>query len=88
MISNISALTSKCQTTVPKELRDHLRIGPGDRVKWFINPDGTAVVLSRVPITALRGILTARKHVSIEQMDRGSAQAATQRDQRRMRNRG
>ena len=57
--TTISALTSKCQTTIPKEIREHLHIGPGDRVKWFINPDGSVAILSKVPITALRGILTA-----------------------------
>jgi len=83
--SNISALTSKCQTTVPKEVRDHLRIGPGDRVKWFILPDGKALLLPIVPITELRGILKAKKHVSVEEMEAGISEGATARYRRFLR---
>lgn len=52
-----AALTSKGQITIPKAVRQHLRVKAGDRVKFFIHPDGTVVLLPKLPVTALRGIL-------------------------------
>ncbi len=40
-----SAITVKGQVTIPKEARDHLGLKPGDRVKFFIQPDGHVVIL-------------------------------------------
>lgn len=31
-----SKITSKHQTTVPREVRDQLRVGPGDVLRWEI----------------------------------------------------
>lgn len=31
-----STITSKGQTTVPKEVRDALDVGPGDRLSWEV----------------------------------------------------
>lgn len=52
-----SAITAKGQTTIPKPIRDHLRLKPGDRVKFFLHPDGTVVLLPKMPVAALRGIV-------------------------------
>jgi antitoxin PrlF len=68
-----SAITSKGQTTIPKAVREHLGLKPGDRVKFFVHPDGTIVLLPKLPASALRGIVKARRHVSIEQMDEAIA---------------
>jgi AbrB family looped-hinge helix DNA binding protein len=35
-----SAITVKGQATIPKAIREHLRLKPGDRVKFFVHPDG------------------------------------------------
>jgi AbrB family looped-hinge helix DNA binding protein len=83
-----SAITVKGQATIPKEIRDHLRLKPGDRIKFFIHPDGTVVILPKLPVTALRGMLKAwakRKPVTIEQMneDIGDAAAGIPRRARR-----
>jgi antitoxin PrlF len=56
-----SAITSKGQTTIPKPIRDHLGLRPGDRVKFFIQPDGRVVMLPTIPISALKGIVPKRK---------------------------
>ncbi len=55
-----------------------LRVGPGDRIKFFINPDGTVVILPKLPATALKGIVRPRKSgpVSIEEMDSSIASGA------------
>lgn len=38
------ALTSKSQVTLPKRVREHLRLKPGDAVEFLIQPDGAVVV--------------------------------------------
>jgi antitoxin PrlF len=83
-----SAITIKGQATIPKEIRKHLGLKPGDRVKFFIHPNGTVVLLPKIPVSELRGILTSRRRrpVSIEEMNeaiaRGSAGANRQRKSR------
>jgi antitoxin PrlF len=65
-----SVITAKGQTTIPKAIREHLQLKPGQRVKYFIHPDGTVVLLPTVPVTALRGIVPARNRpVTLEEMD-------------------
>lgn len=36
-----STLTSKGQVTVPKEVREHLRVAEGDRLEFLISEDGS-----------------------------------------------
>ncbi|MGA8532070.1 MAG: type II toxin-antitoxin system PrlF family antitoxin [Acidobacteriaceae bacterium] len=64
-----SALTSKGQVTIPKEAREHLGLKPGDRVKFFIQPDGRVVILPKIHVSALRGILRTKKRASLADMD-------------------
>jgi len=65
-----SAITSKGQVTIPKAIREYLRVGPGDRIKFFMHPDGTVVLLPKLPVTALRGLLRWRRRpVTLEEMD-------------------
>lgn len=45
-MSTDSTLTSKGQTTIPKDIRDSLGMKPGDRMTFTMLPDGT--VLMRV----------------------------------------
>ena len=52
-----AAITSKGQTTIPKSIRQHLGLKAGDKVKFFLHPDGTVVLLPKVPVSSLRGIL-------------------------------
>ncbi len=65
-----SAITTKGQATIPKAIREHLELKPGDRVKFFIHPDGSVVLLPKLPVSALRGMLRPRgSHVTIQDMD-------------------
>jgi len=65
-----SAITIKGQATIPKAIREHLRLKPGDRIKFFVHPDGTVVLLPKLPASALRGMIKGRRRaVSIEEMD-------------------
>jgi antitoxin PrlF len=76
-----SAITVKGQATIPKAVRDHLGLKPGDRIKFFLHPDGSVAILPKVPVSALRGMLKSRRRtVSIEEMDAAIAEAAASAD--------
>jgi antitoxin PrlF len=74
-----SALTIKGQATIPKAIREHLHLQPGDRIKFFLHPDGSVVILPKLPTSALKGIVPARKGrpVTIDAMHATVAAAAT-----------
>ena len=42
-----STITSKRQTTVPKEVCDVLDVGPGDKITWEVNGGRVAVTTER-----------------------------------------
>jgi antitoxin PrlF len=72
-MSTESTLTSKGQTTVPKAIRESLRLKPGDRITFTPMPDGT--VLMRVKnksVMNLAGSLRRRrrKPLRIEELSR------------------
>jgi antitoxin PrlF len=52
-----SALSVKGQATIPKAIRDHLHLEPGDRIKFFVHPDGSVVILPKIPTSSLKGIV-------------------------------
>lgn len=67
-----ATLTSKGQVTVPKEIRDLLRLGTGDRVDFVVKEDGTVVLRpATVHVRELRGFLHRKgmKPLSVEQMN-------------------
>jgi AbrB family looped-hinge helix DNA binding protein len=73
-----SALSVKGQATIPKAIREHLHLGPGDRVKFFVHPDGSVVILPKVRVSALKGMVRApKRRVSLEGMEAGVAAGAT-----------
>jgi antitoxin PrlF len=72
-MTTTATLTSKGQTTIPKEIRDGLGMKPGDRMTFTLMPDGTVVMrVKSKRIMELAGALRkkGRKPVSIEQMSR------------------
>jgi AbrB family looped-hinge helix DNA binding protein len=73
-----SAITVKGQATIPKAIREHLRLKPGDRVKFFVHPDGSVVLLPKLSASALRGIIKSRRRrpVSSAEMTEAVAEAA------------
>ena len=80
-----SAITSKGQATIPKAIREHLGLHPGDRVKFFVHPDGSVVLLPKLPASSARGMLKSRKllPVTTEQMTIAAAEGALGRKARR-----
>jgi len=72
-----SALTIKGQATIPKPIREHLGLKPGDRVKFFVHPDGSVVLLPKRPASILRGTVKGRRGpVTIQDMNRAIAEGA------------
>jgi AbrB family looped-hinge helix DNA binding protein len=72
-----SATTAKGQATIPKAIREHLRLKPGDRVKSFVHPDGSVSLLPKLPASALRGIVKpGPRAVTIEEMSAAAAAGA------------
>jgi antitoxin PrlF len=81
-----STLTAKGQATIPKPIREHLGLKPGDRIKFFIHPNGGAVLLPKLPVTALRGMVKPRRpQVTIEEMHEAAASGAADAVPRRKR---
>ena len=54
-----ATLTSKGQTTIPREVRRFLKLKSGDRLEFKLNPDGHSVTLraANIPVSQLRGML-------------------------------
>ena len=74
---SIATLTSKGQTTIPKDVREHLGLRAGDRME-FILQDGCVVLrpLTR-DIRDLKGMLPKPKRaVSVETMNRALRERA------------
>jgi AbrB family looped-hinge helix DNA binding protein len=43
----MSLLTRKNQTTIPRKIREQKGLAPGDKIVWILNPDG-AITLQKV----------------------------------------
>jgi AbrB family looped-hinge helix DNA binding protein len=72
-MSTDSTLTSKGQTTIPKDIRETLGMKSGDRMTFTMLPDGT--VLMRVKnksVMSLAGSLKKKgqKAIPVEQLSR------------------
>lgn len=68
-----ATLTSKGQTTIPKEIRDSLHMKAGDRMTFTLMPDATVVMrLKSKSLAELAGTLhkKGRKAVPVEQLSR------------------
>jgi antitoxin PrlF len=80
-----SAMTVKGQATIPKAICEHLRLKPGDRVKFFVHPDGSVVLLPKLRASSLRGIIKSRRRqpVAIVEMTEVAAEGAAPRRRRR-----
>ena len=67
----LATLTSKGQTTIPKEIRDALGMKTGDRMTFTAMPDGTVIVrLKNRSIMEQAGSLarTGKRALSVERM--------------------
>jgi antitoxin PrlF len=78
-----SAVTSKGQITIPKEARDRMKIGPGDKMKFFFDAHGHLMMMPVVPISRARGIVKySGPTITIEQMDDAVSKGVVERYRR------
>ena len=73
-----ATLTSKGQLTLPKDVRDALGVGPGDRIDFVRMEDGSYSILQATqPVKTLKGLIPAPKRpVSLSAMDKAIARGA------------
>ncbi len=65
-----ATLSSKNQATIPKSVREYLNLKAGDRFKFFIQPDGTVVILPKVKTSRLKGSVPKRaRPISTQEMN-------------------
>lgn len=81
----VSTVTSKGQITLPKEVREHLHIGEGDRLEFLIEEGGEVRVRPVVgSVEALFGFLRrpGSPARSIEEIDNTIARVVIEDDER------
>ena len=78
----IGRMTSKGQTTVPKEVRDYLGLSEGAQVEWIME-DGKATVRPRtlraVDLAGFLGKPPNGVSLTVEEMDEAIAEAVIER---------
>jgi AbrB family looped-hinge helix DNA binding protein len=81
---SIATLTSKGQTTIPKDVRDRLRLKPGDRLEFLVEPDGRVLMVpAKVDVGELKGLLApAKRRASLADMDKAISDGAAARVRR------
>ena len=73
-------LSSKNQATIPKSVREHLNLKPGDRFKFFLQPDGTVAILPKVRTSRLKGSVPKLKRpITVKEMNTAIEAGATER---------
>jgi AbrB family looped-hinge helix DNA binding protein len=82
----LGKVTSKGQTTVPKEVRDFLGLEEGTQVEWTLE-DGKATVTPRklraVDLAGFLGKPPSGVHLTIEQMNDAIGEAVAERFRRK-----
>lgn len=78
---SVATLTSKGQITIPKAIRDHLQLQPGDRVEFLVGPDGQITVWPVTSdVTILKGLIPKpQQPISLEAMRTAIKQRGGQR---------
>lgn len=69
----VATVTTKGQTTIPKKIREHLKLHAGDRIDFIIDDKGKVLVQpATLDVKELDGVLhrPGMKTVSIEEMSR------------------
>ena len=73
-----TTITSKGQVTVPKAIREHLHLRPGDKLDFLLDEKGgLRVEPVTEPVTALKGMLPKpQRTVTLAEMEQAIAAAA------------
>ena len=75
----VATLTSKGQTTIPKQVREHLKLNAGDKLDFVIESGGRVVIRpAKLDVRDLKGLLKRRdgKVLSVEEMNAAIARGA------------
>lgn len=76
-----ATITSKGQVTIPKDIRDILKIGPGDQVDFIVSDEGEVLLSPRTcDFRTLKGMFykKGRKAATLEDMDKAIRKGATE----------
>ena len=73
-----STVTIKGQTTLPRDVRAALRLGPGDKLRYMILDGGEVRIVRSQPVAGLAGLLKGRRGRvdSLDEMDEAIAGGA------------
>ena len=76
-----STVTSKGQTTIPRQVRRMLRIRPGDKLEYIVEGDRAAIRV-HPGLRALKGALASKKGrgLSFAEIRKAAAKAARSRE--------
>jgi AbrB family looped-hinge helix DNA binding protein len=74
-----STVTTKGQTTLPKDVRTALKLHPGDRVRYMILDGGEVRLVRSRPVMQLAGLLKDRtdKRATLEEIEESIANGAS-----------
>jgi antitoxin PrlF len=74
----IATITSKGQVTLPKSVRDRLKLHIGDKLDFIVQNNGHLEVIPvKSSITELKGMVLPPKHdVSLKDMEKAIAEGA------------
>jgi antitoxin PrlF len=81
-----ATVTSKGQITIPKEVRERLKLRAGDRVVFVVRSDDDVVLKpAKTDVRELYGMLhrPGRRARTVEEMDQGVAQLLAEKHRRR-----
>ena len=80
----IGSVTSKGQTTIPKEVRDQLGLNTGTRIEWIVENGQATVRPRKLRATDLAGILhrPGIRPLTIEEMDEAIGEYLAEDDRR------
>ncbi len=75
-----STLTTRGQTTIPKDIREALDLQPGDRLEFTLRGDQVVLRRAGADLSALDGMLdrSEQKPLTIDEMNEAIGRAATE----------
>ena len=75
----VGKMTSKGQTTIPKDIRVHLKLKPGDQVTYMVDGDQVIMRAKNRSLMDLAGFLKrpGQKPLSVEEMDEAIGEAVS-----------
>ena len=75
----IATMTSKGQTTIPKEIRDHLNLKPGDKIAYTIENGQVMIQARNRRLVDMAGSLKkpGQKALTVEEMNTAIGEAIT-----------